>query len=83
MAGAGRTRIENVSFSDVFFQLEDSDVDLEDKEGSGLHTGNAVFRAEFAHDIRLANFRFTGKTARKAVSMHQVTGLQGEPVSAD
>ena len=83
VAGAGRTRIENVSFSDVFFQLEDPDGDLEDREGGGLHTENAVFRAEFAHDIRLTNFRFSGKTARKAVSVHEVTGLQGEPVKAD
>ena len=52
-------------------------------EGGGLHTVNAVFRAEFAHDLRLTNFRFTGKTARKAISVHEVTGLQGEPIQAD
>ena len=83
VAGAGKTRIENVSFTDVFFQQEDSAEDLEDREGGNLHTENAVFRAEFAHDIRLANFRFAGKTDRIAISVHQVTGLQGEPVSAD
>ena len=84
VAGAGKTRIENVSFSDLFFQQEETGGESgEDGEAGILHTENAVFRAEYAHDIRLVNFRLGGKTGRKAFSAYQVSGLLGEPVSAD
>jgi len=80
VAGAGQTRIENVSFSDISFHVETDGDAAVDREAGNLHTENAVFRAEFADGIRLENFRFDGDPARQAISVHQVTGLCGEPV---
>ena len=80
VAGAGKTRIENVSFTDIFFHVGTDGDAADDLEARPLHTENAVFRAEFADGIHLENFRFDGDRARKALSHHQVTGLHGEPV---
>ena len=69
LTGTGTTHIKNILFSNIFFQKENSD----DENGA-----RAVLSAEYADDISLENFRFSGKTAGKMISENQVTGLRGE-----
>ena len=93
VAGAGGTCIENVSFFNVFFQVEAPEK-VEESASCFSSTGvsaEAFFRgenyvpfvAENAHDILLENFRFRGAPAEKALFLRNVTDLKGAPVPAE
>ena len=81
VAGAGGTRVENVSLSGILFEDEEAEEGAAiDREAGPLHTEDALFRIEEAHDVRLEECRFRGASRRKALSLHRVTGLRGEPL---
>ena len=93
VAGAGGTRIENVSFFNVFFQVEAPEKEEESAScfsSTGV-SAEAFFRganyvpfiAENAQCILLENFRFRGAPAEKALFLRNVTDLKGAPTSME
>lgn len=78
VAGLGNARVQNVSFSDIYFNCLENTIDLEmDNEGGNIAVENAVFKIKSADIIRFSNVLVVNNKI-PLLATADTTGIIGE-----
>lgn len=78
VSGLGNTRVKNVSFSDVYFECQDTVFDLSaDTEGGKLSIDNAVFKVLSADNVRFNNV-FVANNQIPVLATADATNVSGK-----